>query len=128
MDGCVLIGVSDLLFQTRIEGAVGASGLEPVIADTSRRLDDAIERGPIIAVVDVHETAFPADAAIARARAAGIRVLAFGRHTSPAELRRARQAGADIVVPRSELVERLPGLLTSLLPAKQEPEHDPASL
>jgi hypothetical protein len=81
-----------------------------------------------VAVFDIHESAFPASTAIARANAAGIRVLAFGRHTSPAELRGARQAGAEIVVPRSELAERLPELLARLLSDSQETERDPASL
>jgi hypothetical protein len=40
--------------------------------------------------------------------------MAFGRHTEPALLRAARDAGAAIVVPRSQLVEELPELLRRL--------------
>lgn len=128
MDGSLVIAVSDLLFQTRIEGVAATAGLEPIIADTPKRLEDALERRPVVAVFDVHETAFSAIEAIERASAAGIHVLAFGRHTAPAELRSARRAGAEIVVPRSELAERLPALLARLLPDAPAAEHDPASL
>jgi len=117
MKQSVLIAVSDLLFQSRIEGAAKSLGLEPVVADTPQRLDDAIAIGPAIAVVDVHETAFSATEAIARATASGVQVLAFGRHTAPAELRGAREAGATIVVPRSELAERLVEYLERLMAA-----------
>jgi hypothetical protein len=123
MSSTVVIAVSDLLFQTRIEGAVRATGSEVTLADTPARLDAALERQPAVVVIDVHETAFSATEAIGQSAAAGARVLAFGRHTAPAELRAARNAGAGIVVPRSDLVERLPELLGRLLTA---PEPGPS--
>jgi hypothetical protein len=46
-------------------------------------------------------------------------VLAFGRHTEPATLRAARDAGAETVVPRSQLVEELPALLGRLLASRK---------
>ncbi|MEX0750326.1 MAG: hypothetical protein WD359_05905 [Dehalococcoidia bacterium] len=130
MTATVVIAVSDLLFQTRIEGAVAAMGLTPLIADTAQRLDAALESRVLAAVFDVHEAAFAPNEAIARASAAGTRVLAFGRHTSPKDLRAARVAGAEIVVPRSELVDRLPELLRRLLPEDDADivEADSASL
>jgi len=123
----VIVVVSDLLFQSRIEGAAKSLGLEPVIADTPQRLADALAGRPAIAVVDVHETAFSALDAISSASGAGVRVLAFGRHTAPAELRSAREAGAAIVVPRSELVERLPEFIERLLTAAGGSAADRAS-
>jgi DNA-binding NarL/FixJ family response regulator len=54
-------------------------------------------------------------ALIAAARAAAVPVLAFGRHTDAETLRAARQAGADKVVPNSQLVAELPELVAALL-------------
>ena len=65
--------------------------------------------------MDLHERAFDPETGVGDAKVAGARVLAFGRHTEPAVLRAARAAGADIVVPRSQLAEELPELLRSLL-------------
>jgi hypothetical protein len=110
----LIVGVSDLLFQSRIEGAVRTRALDCVIADTGPKLQAALTDSAAFAVFDVHETAYEPLEAIEQARAAGIRVLAFGRHTAPADLRAARDAGAEIVVPRSELAERLPELLERL--------------
>jgi hypothetical protein len=119
MGTTVVIAVSDLLFQSRIEGAVRALGLSPLIADTPQRLDAALAQHPSVAVFDVHERAFTPNEAIARATAAGASVLAFGRHTAPTDLRAARDAGAAIVVPRSDLVDKLPELLERLLPVPE---------
>jgi DNA-binding NarL/FixJ family response regulator len=110
----VVIAVSDLMFQSRIAAAVEGLGMDAQLADTAEKIRSALASGPGIAVIDVHETAFNAITAIEELARTRTRVLAFGRHTAPAELRAARQAGAAIVVPRSELVERLPELLGQL--------------
>ncbi|HET6614800.1 MAG TPA: hypothetical protein VFH62_02835 [Dehalococcoidia bacterium] len=109
-----VIAVSELLFQSRIDGALRALGFDTVGADTAQRLDDALAAKPDIVLINVQERAFEARDAIARAKASDARVLAFGQHTSPAELRAARDAGADIAVPRSEVAERLPELVERL--------------
>jgi DNA-binding NarL/FixJ family response regulator len=96
------------MFQPRIEAAARALGID-VRASSASTLDGAA------LVIDLHEASLDAIAAIAEAKAAGARVLAFGRHTEPATLRAARDAGADIVVPRSQLVEELPELLRRLV-------------
>jgi DNA-binding NarL/FixJ family response regulator len=110
-----VIAVSELVFQSRIEGAVRALGFDTAVADTAPRLDAALASQPEIVVINVQERGFDAGDAIARAKVAGARVLAFGQHTSPAELRAARQAGADLALPRSEIAERLPELIERLL-------------
>ncbi len=111
----IVIVVSDLMFQSRIDAAARSLGLAPRIADNAGALADALAARPAIAVIDLHERALDATVALAAAKEAGARVLAFGRHTEPATLRAARDAGADIVVPRSQFAEELPGLLRSLM-------------
>lgn len=115
MTQAIVIAVSDLMFQSRIDAAARSLGLEPRIVDSRDALADALAAFPAIVVIDLHERTFDPTAAITGAKAAGARVLAFGRHTEPATLRAARDAGADIVVPRSQLAEELPELLRSLL-------------
>ena len=115
MTQTIAIVVSDLMFQSRIDAAARSLGLAPRIADTAVSLADALAARPAVAVIDLHERALDPTAAIIDAKAAGARVLAFGRHTEPATLRAARDAGADLVVPRSQLAEELPELLRSLM-------------
>ena len=115
MTQAIVIAVSDLMFQSRIDAAARSLGLDPCITDSADALADALAARPAVAVIDLHERTFDPTAAITGAKAAGARVLAYGRHTEPATLRAARDAGADIVVPRSQLAEELPELLRSLL-------------
>jgi DNA-binding NarL/FixJ family response regulator len=86
-------------------------------------LTRALEAAPAAAVVDLHEQTLDPLAVIAALHAAGVRVLAFGRHTDPALLRDAREAGATTVVPRSQLVEQLEVLLRALLSSSPAAPH-----
>ena len=106
----IALVVSDLMFQSRIAAAAERLGLTVRIETTSELTD-----GDAAAViVDLHEAGIDPLETIRSAHAAGARVLAFGRHTEPGLLRSARDAGAEIVVPRSQLVEELPELLRRL--------------
>ena len=114
MSPLVVIAVADLMFQPRIEAAARDLGFETAVADSTVSAREALARRPALVVVDIHATQFEAEAVIRGASAVGAKVLAFGRHTEPGALRAARQAGAAVAVPRSELVERLPELITEL--------------
>ena len=100
---------------------------EPRIADGLKRLDftaHAITQPAAVAgnALLVIQLDGPRDrwlALIGAARDAGVPVLAFGRHTDAETLRAARQAGADKVVPNSQLVAELPELVAALV--KQTP-------
>ena len=116
----VAIVVSDLLFQSRIAAAVAALGRDAAVADSTAAVAAAIAARPALAIIDLHDRNLDAVAAVRSAKAAGVRVLAFGRHTEPLTLRAARDAGADLVVPRSQLAGELPQLIESLL-GTQEP-------
>jgi DNA-binding NarL/FixJ family response regulator len=119
----VLVVVTDLMFQARIADAVRALGADPLIIDGEDALAAATKTAAA-AVVDLHERALDGPAAVRALSDAGARVLAFGRHTEPAMLRAARESGATIVVPRSQLVDELPDLLRSILdPAAAAERH-----
>jgi len=117
----VAIVVSDLLLRSRITEAAAAAGLRTTDADSESALAVALAARPSAAIVDLHERNLAAVEALRRFCEAGVPVLAFGRHTEPATLRAARDAGAAIVVPRSQLVEELPTLLARLLASNGQP-------
>jgi len=50
------------------------------------------------------------------------RIIAYGSHVDVATLKRAREAGCDRVMPRSQFVEELPTALISwLAPTEERP-------
>jgi DNA-binding NarL/FixJ family response regulator len=122
----VVIAVSELIFQSRIRAAAEALGCAVAVADTPAAADAALAAGSALAVVDLQERNVDPIAVIAAAKHAGAAVLAFGRHTDAASLRAARAAGADTVVPRSQLAEELPELLRSLLKLDPDPNRQRA--
>ena len=125
-DACVgatvAIIVVDLMFQSRIRAAAEALGLDTRIADSATTANIAIAAHPDVVVIDLHAAGIDAPSTIRFAKAGGANVLGFGRHTEPATLRAARDAGADAVVARSQLVEELPELLRSLSPSERPPD------
>ena len=117
MSGTILVIISDLMFQARVVDGLRALGSEPLVLDGEEALAAAIADGADAAVIDLHEGSLDGLAAVRALSEAGVRVLAFGRHTEPALLRAARDAGAAAVVPRSQLVDELADLLRSILDA-----------
>ena len=116
-----LVAVPDLRFQSRIEAALRDRQVAieaPLSGERAQRA--AADAGLLI--VDLQAEGFDVPKLIMAARAAGARVLAFGRHTDVASLRAARAAGADVVVPRSQLAEELPALLDRLLATRSAGE------
>lgn len=113
-----LVVVPDLMFQPMIAAAAARAGFGVRVTDTEASLRAALASvtgaAATIAVVDLHAAGIDTLAAIRDAVGTGARVLAFGRHTEPALLRAAREAGASAAVPRSQLVEELDGLLQAL--------------
>lgn len=127
----IVVIVPDLMFQPRIVEAARALKHEVALADTPERVSEELAAfearmhaaearvpaptgPPGVVVVDLHADGVDVMDAIRRAHRTGARILAFGRHTDAAALRSAREAGAEVVVARSQLVEQLPALLESL--------------
>jgi len=115
MTETITVAVSELIFQSRIRAAAEALGLSIAVADAPASLDAAIAARPAALIVDLQDRSIDPVAAITAGKAAGLRVLAFGRHTDAASLRAARTAGADTVVPRSQLNAEMPALLSELV-------------
>jgi hypothetical protein len=64
-----------------------------------------------VALIDLQATQADWEQLIKDSCSAGLPVLAFGRHTEPLTLRKARELGAYKAVPNSTLVEEFPRLL-----------------
>jgi CheY-like chemotaxis protein len=110
----IIAVIDDLMFQSRLVEQARSLGYETRVADTPAALQSALADGGGLVVVDLHVRGLDWRDAVVAAKAAGLPVLAFGRHTEAALLREARDAGCDRVVPRSTFVEELPVLLAEL--------------
>ena len=109
----ILLLVPDLLFQSKIREQAHALGYETALADTESSIGSALALDPNLVVIDLHADGIDWRSAVLSAIDSGAPVLAFGRHTEAALLNAAREAGCKRVVPRSQLVEELPQLITA---------------
>jgi DNA-binding NarL/FixJ family response regulator len=106
--------VRDLFFRSKLEAIAGPAGAQIEFASN---LDMArarlAERSPEVVFVDLSDAAFPAEDASAavRALAPDARLVGFASHVDMKALRRAREAGFNLTLSRSEFTVRLSGLL-----------------
>jgi CheY-like chemotaxis protein len=113
----------DLLFGSRVQGALAAAGHElELIADEGRlreRLGDPEGAPADVLIVDLTDDELGGAAVVARLTAAGeleaTRTLAFYSHVDVAARERAEQAGFDLVVPRSRMAREGAALVAGLL-------------
>ena len=98
----VALDCPDLLFGSKLQGALRAAGHEPVAPDADAD----------VLVVDLTDDA---DARIERSAGARVPRLGFYSHVEQDVRRRAEEAGFDRVVPRSRMARDAPALVESLL-------------
>lgn len=115
----ILVAVSDLMFGSRVHENVLALGVRLATADTTDEAMSRLDPAPALLVVDLQGIGIDAPRVIADAKAKGVAVVAFGRHTEAEALRSAREAGADSAVVRSTFVEDMPTLLRKYLQQDQ---------
>jgi CheY-like chemotaxis protein len=114
----------DLIFTSRITGVGRDLGLtiRPVRAlDALEAL--ARQQAPCCVIVDLAFPGLNVSDLIGRLRAACAampRLVAYGSHVDAAGLRAAREAGCDVVLPRSAFVEELPMKLAEWVSPAQE--------
>lgn len=104
---------NDLLFGSRITGTAKALGLQLIPCRTAADLLARAKEQPAACVIlDLHQ-AGPAIRDIAtQLKAAGsTRIVAYGSHVAADDLKEARDAGCDVVLPRSQFVADLAGNL-----------------
>jgi CheY-like chemotaxis protein len=101
----------DLIFTSRVTGTGQALGL-PVraVKTTGELLRLAQETPPACVIVELHTPGLVIADLMTAMNAMSPRpyVVAFGSHVDVATLKKAREAGCDLVLPRSKFVEELP--------------------
>lgn len=98
----------DLIFTSRVTATARAHGLTVVAAKTADALlakAAAVPPGGVI--LDLHNPTLDVAAVLAALKPLGVRVVAYGSHVDAERLKAARQAGCDLVMPRSQFVEKL---------------------
>jgi CheY-like chemotaxis protein len=106
----------DLLFASRITSTGQALRLPIKSARNSELLKKLVEQEkPRCLLIDLSNPGLEIAALIADVRTSCSptpRIVAYGSHVDTETLRKAREAGCDIVLPRSKFVEQLPTDLT----------------
>ena len=111
---------ADLMFSSNIEATLGRASHNVRTVEDLTALEMALEEDAAALVLfDLHSGFEPENVvSIASGHVLGpdaerspVPVLAFGRHTEPALLRRAREAGCVEAVPRSTFVEEMTALV-----------------
>lgn len=107
----------DLIFISRVTGTARVLGLTVQSARTSSALLElARETPPGGVIIDLHNPGLDLSALLRdliHICPTRPRVIAYGSHVEAATLHAARQAGCDLVLPRSKFVEELPGSLAA---------------
>ena len=107
----VIALVTDLMFSSNIEATLGGAGYDVEVAESLQGLERALAHGETHAVVlDLH-AGVDAEDVVRAAAERPTPVLAFGRHTEPALLRSAREAGCVAAVARSTFVAEMVALV-----------------
>jgi len=110
----------DLIFTSRVVGTGRDLGL-PI--RTARNVDAvwklSQQQSPTCVIVDLSNPGLRIAELIAGLGAVTTRprIVAYGSHVDTATLRAAREAGCDVVLPRSKFVEELPNVLPAWLAA-----------
>ena len=120
MTSSAILLSDDLIFTSRVVGTGRDLGL-PI---RSARTADAVlalarQQPPTCVIVDLSNAGLQIADLIAGLDAlpSRPRIVAYGSHVDTATLRAAREAGCDVVLPRSKFVEELPTALPDWLAA-----------
>src|SRR5437588_7421538 len=114
-----LLLCEDMIFTSRITGTARDLGLCVKPARSVAALDALMEQQtPCCIIVDLSHPALHIVDFMKNLRTIGSprpRIIAYGSHIDTAILRAAREAGCDVVLPRSKFVEDLPRALPEWL-------------
>jgi CheY-like chemotaxis protein len=118
----------DLIFASRITGTARGLGQQVQVVRSGQQLKDlAAKQPPRCILLDLAVTGLDGPALIGGLKKISVPapvIVAYGSHVDAATLRAARQAGADVVLPRSKFVEDLPEALPSWLAGSAWPPFE----
>jgi DNA-binding NarL/FixJ family response regulator len=105
--------VSDLIFSTKITSTGRSLAVDVRVFRTVDELEQAVVAGAAAAIIDLNAMGADPVEAIRRLRSLANppRILAYLSHVQTELAETARQAGADLVLPRSAFAAQLPQLL-----------------
>jgi len=120
----VIAVVPDLYFATRIAATAKAAGVALELVPPQRAVARLAPADVSLVLLELgSRDALGLIAELKQAQPA-IPIVGFGAHVEAALLRDARTAGADAVLPRSQFVGKLPGLLANGLAALTPSGHE----
>jgi len=120
----VLAVVPDLYFATRIAATAKAAGVALELLSPQRALARLATPGVTLVMLELGNRESLTLIAEMKGAAPAVPIVGFGAHVEAALLRDAREAGADAVLPRSQLVNKLPALLEHGLAALARPGQE----
>ena len=120
----VIAVVPDLYFATRIAATAKAVGVVLELVTPQRVVARLAGPGVTLVILELGNRDALALIAEMKGAAPAVPIVGFGAHIEAALLRDARAAGADAVLPRSQLVNKLPALLEHGLTALARPGHE----
>jgi CheY-like chemotaxis protein len=109
-----LLLCDDLIFRSRIVGTAEKLGLTVhTVRSAAELMSQAPQLQPVCVLLDLHNPGLDVAAVVSllKAQSPPPRIVGYGSHVEAATLRRAREAGCDRVLPRSQFVEELPQAL-----------------
>ncbi len=112
----ILAYITDLFFQAKVGQSAQSAGVDLKIVSSLYKFLPELASKPSLILLDLNADGISASSLIAqiRARDPGVRIVAYGSHVQSELLERARQAGADEILSRSQLSKDLLALLTRL--------------
>jgi DNA-binding response OmpR family regulator len=115
----IVLMVPDLLMRQQLAGGLEAGGFAARGAATRARLERALEEArPAAVVVELDGVGLDGVGLVADlkgdGRVAGVPVVGFCAHTRTELIRAAREAGADRVVSRGEITNRVARIATEV--------------
>ncbi|MGZ4188007.1 MAG: hypothetical protein ACXVUE_13880 [Solirubrobacteraceae bacterium] len=119
----VVAFIPDLLFGSSVVGALTGAGHEPVLASNEDALRTALSDAQAL-IVDLTFDVPNRIELVQTLRPAGLKTLAFYSHVEAEVRAQAREAGFDMVIPRSRMAREGAAVLDRLLAGTGD--EDPA--
>ena len=111
----VVAAVSDMFFAAKMQTAARHAGVELTFAASTEDLLEKVRAAPDLVVIDLNDSSVDALGAIEKLRAEprtrALPLLAFLSHVQTELAARARAAGCEQVIPRSQFSARLVEIL-----------------
>jgi hypothetical protein len=116
--------IPDLLFGSSVIGALTAAGHEPVLASNEDALRSALTDAQAL-IVDLTFDVPERIELVRSVRPEGLKTLAFYSHVEAEVRDRGREAGFDVVIPRSRMAREGAAVLDRLLAGSGDEDAAP---